>query len=166
MTSKPIFDNVPQSLVEIAPIFRVANEVEPSHPRAAYLCRFCAFEKAYNLDRACKGTGVLQFRTALLEWLERNNDSTLTGRKEDTDVLEMQSCYGHYYSKYTRALQNKTHDHTHLTEAYQITASVLYEVLKSIDQEVEVNGELIFGVYVDYEVDLKFSGADVVYWSW
>ncbi|KVI09417.1 1,3-beta-glucan synthase subunit FKS1-like, domain-1 [Cynara cardunculus var. scolymus] len=135
-----IFDSevVPSSLVEIAPILRVANEVEPS--------RFYAFEKAHRLDPTSSGRGVRQFKTALLQRLERENDPTLIGRMKKSDAREMQSFYRHYYSKYIQALQSAADkaDRAQLTKAYQ-TANVLFEVLKAVNQTqaVEVDREIL-----------------------
>nr|POE82802.1 callose synthase 3 [Quercus suber] len=143
-----IFDSevVPSSLQEIAPILRVANEVEKSNPRVAYLCRFYAFEKAHRLDPTSSGRGVRQFKTALLQRLERENDPTLMGRVKKSDAREMQSFYQHYYKKYIQALQNAADkaDRAQLTKAYQ-TANVLFEVLKAVNmtQSMELDREIL-----------------------
>ncbi|GMY16153.1 callose synthase 3 isoform X2 [Fagus crenata] len=137
---------VPSSLHEIAPILRVANEVEKSNPRVAYLCRFYAFEKAHRLDPTSSGRGVRQFKTALLQRLERENDPTLIGRVKKSDAREMQSFYQHYYKKYIQALQNAADkaDRAQLTKAYQ-TANVLFEVLKAVNmtQSMELDREIL-----------------------
>ncbi|KMT14382.1 hypothetical protein BVRB_4g071620 [Beta vulgaris subsp. vulgaris] len=137
---------VPSSLNEIAPILRVANEVEKHNPRVAYLCRFYAFEKAHRLDPTSSGRGVRQFKTALLQRLEKENDPTLMGRVKKSDAREMQSFYQHYYKKYIQALQNAADkaDRAQLTKAYQ-TANVLFEVLKAVNltQAMEVDREIL-----------------------
>ncbi|PQQ12884.1 callose synthase 3 [Prunus yedoensis var. nudiflora] len=137
---------VPSSLVEIAPILRVANEVESHNPRVAYLCRFYAFEKAHRLDPTSSGRGVRQFKTALLQRLERENDPTLKGRVKQSDAREMQSFYQHYYKKYIQALTSAADkaDRAQLTKAYQ-TANVLFEVLKAVNmtQSMEVDREIL-----------------------
>lgn len=136
---------VPSSLVEIAPILRVANEVEPINPRVAYLCRFYAFEKAHRLDPTSSGRGVRQFKTALLQRLERENETTLTARK-GSDAREMKNFYQLYYRKYIEALQNAADkaDRARLTKAYQ-TAAVLFEVLKAVNltEAIEVDDEIL-----------------------
>ncbi|KAF7152125.1 hypothetical protein RHSIM_Rhsim01G0033900 [Rhododendron simsii] len=136
---------VPSSLVEIAPILRVANEVEPSNPRVAYLCRFYAFEKAHRLDPTSLGCRVRQFKTALLQRLERESLTTLEGRTK-SDAREMQSFYQHYYREYIQALQSAADkdNRARLTKAYQ-TAAVLFEVLKTVllTESVEVAEEIL-----------------------
>ncbi|KAL0680295.1 hypothetical protein Bca4012_008276 [Brassica carinata] len=128
--------------VEIAPILHVANEVESINPRVSYLCRFYAFEKAHRLDPTSSGRGVRQFKTALLQRLEREHDPTLMGRVEKSDAREMQSFYQHYYKKYIQALQNAADkaNRAQLTKAYQ-TANVLFEVLKAVNltQSIKVD---------------------------
>nr|QKN22528.1 callose synthase 1 [Urtica dioica subsp. dioica] len=132
--AEPMLDSevVPSSLVDIAPILRVANEVETENQRVAYLCRFYAFEKAHRLDPKSSGRGVRQFKTALLQRLEREDKTTLEG-KVKSDAREMQSFYRKYYKDYIQALHGDKADRTRLTRAYQ-TAKVLFEVLKAVDR--------------------------------
>nr|GEU43763.1 callose synthase 3-like [Tanacetum cinerariifolium] len=141
-----IFDSqvVPSSLVEIVPILRVANEVEPINPRVAYLCRFYAFEKAHRLDPSGSGRGVRQFKTALLQRLERDEHPTLIGRTKRSDAREMQSFYPHYYSKYVQPLESAADkpDSAQLTKEYR-TANVLFEVLEAVNHTQALDQEVM-----------------------
>ncbi|KAF8099488.1 hypothetical protein N665_0243s0051 [Sinapis alba] len=127
---------VPSSLVEIAPILRVANEVEASNPRVAYLCRFYAFEKACKLDPTSRHRGVRQFKTALLQRLE-HDETTRADRQKGSDACVMQSFYQHYNKTYVQPLLDAADkaDRAQLKKAYQ-TDAIFLEVLKSLKVEV------------------------------
>ncbi|XP_035551340.1 callose synthase 5 [Juglans regia] len=138
--SMEVFDNevVPSSLASIAPILRVANEIESERPRVSYLCRFYAFEKAHRLDQSSSGRGVRQFKTGLLQRLERDNASSLASRVKKTDAREIESFYQQYYKHYVSALdQGEQADRAQLGKAYQ-TAGVLFEVLCAVNKTEKV----------------------------
>ncbi|CAN0877401.1 Putative callose synthase 6 [Linum grandiflorum] len=135
-----VFDNsvVPSSLESIKPILRVANEIQNERPRVAYLCRFYAFEKAHRLDPSSSGRGVRQFKTALLQRVERENASSIASRVKKTDAREIQSFYYQYYKQYVEALkQGEQADRAQLGKAYE-TAGVLLEVLYAVNKTEKV----------------------------
>ncbi|EMS53861.1 hypothetical protein TRIUR3_10710 [Triticum urartu] len=136
MSSEPGFDSevVPSSLVGIAPILRVANEVGAMNPRVAYLCRSYTYKKACRQDPASTGRGIRKFKTTLMLRLQKENAFTLESRVKPSDAQEMKSFYQDYYEKYIHALQNVVDkdDRSQLTKAYQ-TAAVLFEVLKEVN---------------------------------
>ncbi|KAG8383820.1 hypothetical protein BUALT_Bualt04G0053600 [Buddleja alternifolia] len=138
--SMEVFDNevVPSSLQSIAPILRVATEIQNERPRVAYLCRFYAFEKAHRLDPNSSGRGVRQFKTSLHQRLERDNASTLAARVKKTDAREIESFYKQYYEHYVVALnKGEQADRAQLGKAYQ-TAGVLFEVLCAVNKTEKV----------------------------
>ncbi|URE15448.1 callose synthase [Musa troglodytarum] len=174
--SMEVFDNevVPSSLGTIAPILRVASEIEAERPRVAYLCRFYAFEKAHRLDPSSGGRGVRQFKTALLQRLERDNTPSLAKRVKKSDAREIESFYQQYYENYVRALdQGEQADRAQLGKAYQ-TAGVLFEVLCAVNKTEkveEVAPEIIASakdvqekteIYVPYNIlPLDAAGASL-----
>ncbi|CAA0839441.1 Callose synthase 5 [Striga hermonthica] len=138
--SMEVFDTevVPSSLQSIAPILRVATEIQNERPRVAYLCRFYAFEKAHRLDPNSSGRGVRQFKTSLHQRLERENASTLASRVKKTDAREIESFYKQYYEHYVVALnKGEQADRAQLGKAYQ-TAGVLFEVLCAVNKTEKV----------------------------
>ncbi|KAJ3682000.1 hypothetical protein LUZ60_014573 [Juncus effusus] len=147
---------VPSSLVDIAPILRVANEVEAANPRVAYLCRFYAFEKAHRLDPTSSGRGVRQFKTALLQRLEKENEPTLQGRAQKSDAREMKNFYQQYYKKYIQALQTAGDkaDRHQITKAYQ-TANVLFEVLRAVNLQNLQKGDEMDQETLETEKQIK-----------
>ncbi|XVF16798.1 hypothetical protein REPUB_Repub10bG0063300 [Reevesia pubescens] len=132
---------VPSSMASIAPILRVANEIEKDNPRVAYLCRFHAFEKAHKLDPTSSGRSVRQFKTYLLHRLEKEEEETRPILAKN-DPREIQMYYQQFYLK-NIADGQYTKKPEEMAKIYQI-ASVLYDVLKTVvpvsrvDDETEI----------------------------
>ncbi|KAK4438966.1 Callose synthase 7 [Sesamum alatum] len=129
---------VPSSLASIAPILRVANEVEKENPRVAYLCRFHAFEKAHRMDPTSSGRGVRQFKTYLLHRLEREEEETKPILAKN-DPREIQKYYQMFYEKNIREGQY-TKKPEEMAKIYQI-ATVLYDVLRTVVPSSKVDDE-------------------------
>ncbi|XP_023736558.1 callose synthase 7 isoform X1 [Lactuca sativa] len=130
---------VPSSLASIAPILRVANEIEKDNDRVAYLCRFHAYEKAYRMDPKSSGRGVRQFMTYLLHRLEKEEETTKP-RLAKYDLREIQKFYLNFYEKNIREGQY-TKKPAEMAKIYQ-TAVVLYDVLRTVVPSSKVEPEI------------------------
>ncbi|XP_057461872.1 callose synthase 7-like isoform X2 [Actinidia eriantha] len=129
---------VPSSLAHIAPILRVANDVEKDNPRVAYLCRFHAFEKAHRMDQHSSGRGVRQFKTYLLHRLEKEELETKPMLARN-DPKEIQMYYQNFYEKNIKEGQyTKTPEE--MAKIFQI-ATVLYDVLRTVVPTGKVDAE-------------------------
>ncbi|KAF5744039.1 callose synthase 7-like isoform X1 [Tripterygium wilfordii] len=129
---------VPSALASIAPILRVANEIEEDNPRVAYLCRFHAFEKAHKMDPTSNGRGVRQFKTYLLHRLETEEEETHP-QLARSDPKEIQLYYQKFYEKNIRQGQD-TKKPEEMAKIYQI-ATVLYDVLRTVVPNGKVDDE-------------------------
>ncbi|WMV39602.1 hypothetical protein MTR67_032987 [Solanum verrucosum] len=132
-------EKLPVTLIsEIQRFLRVANLIESEEPRVAYLCRFHAFEVAHNLDRNSNGRGVRQFKTALLQRLEQDEEVTLRKRKERTDLRELRRAYREYKDFIIKhGGESNLENRERLTKA-RVVASVLFEALDTVSRAAGV----------------------------
>ncbi|KAG6783967.1 hypothetical protein POTOM_009649 [Populus tomentosa] len=129
---------VPSSLASIAPILRVANEIEKDNPRVAYLCRFHAFEKAHKMDQTSSGRGVRQFKTYLLHRLEKEELETKPQLARN-DPREIQLFYQRFYEQKIKDAQH-TKKPEEMAKILRV-ATVLYDVLQTVVPEGKVDSE-------------------------
>ncbi|XP_065851855.1 callose synthase 7 [Euphorbia lathyris] len=129
---------VPSSMSVIAPILRVANEVEKDNRRVAYLCRFHALEKAHRMDPNSSGRGVRQFKTYLLHKLEREEVETQR-QLAGNDPREIQLYYQKFYQDNIKDGQYAKKPEE-MVKILQI-AAVLYDVLKTVVPSSKIDNE-------------------------
>ncbi|KAM1716874.1 hypothetical protein COP2_025053 [Malus domestica] len=128
--------NVPPGLPSIAPIFRVANEIEKDNPRVAYLCRFHGFEKAHTMDPTSSGRGVRQFKTLLLHRLEKEETET-KHQLANSDAQEILKYYHQFYEKNIKDGEY-TKKPEEMAKNCQI-ATVLYDVLQTVVHQSQID---------------------------
>ncbi|KAE8668878.1 hypothetical protein F3Y22_tig00112285pilonHSYRG00624 [Hibiscus syriacus] len=96
--------------------------------------RFHAFEIAHSLDRNSKGRKVRQFKTLLLQRLEREENTSKTTRQEPSDSRELKRVYDEnrrYINQHAETFDLENSHGEKLLDACRIV-SVLYEVLKTV----------------------------------
>ncbi|KAM1010652.1 callose synthase 7-like isoform X1 [Malus sylvestris] len=131
---------VPPGLPSIAPIFRVADEIEKDNPRVAYLCRFHGFEKAHKMDPTSSGRGVRQFKTLLLNKLEK--DEIVTKHQlARSDPQEIVKYYHQFYEKNIKDGEY-TKKPEEMAKNCQI-ATVLYDVLTTVVPQTQIDKQTL-----------------------
>uniref|UniRef100_A0A1D1XHW2 Putative callose synthase 8 n=2 Tax=Anthurium amnicola TaxID=1678845 RepID=A0A1D1XHW2_9ARAE len=147
-------EKVPLTLVQVVrPFLRVANQIEADSPRAAYLCRFHAFERAHTTDPKSNGRGVRQFKTALLKRLQQDEGATKHTRRESSDAKELKYLFYKYDHILKHARVAPSESREQLINAYTIS-SVLREVLKAVlsGTDAEMLADIEDGIYVPYNI--------------
>ncbi|KAL8242615.1 hypothetical protein R6Q59_012917 [Mikania micrantha] len=117
---------------EIQRFLRVANLIDAQEPRVACLCRFHAFVVAHDLDRNSSGRGVRQFKTALLQRLEQDEEVTYRKRREKSDVREVRRVYRKYKDYVIKHGGESTLENRDALIKAGAIAAVLYEVSNSL----------------------------------
>ncbi|XP_048434361.1 callose synthase 7 isoform X2 [Pyrus x bretschneideri] len=131
---------VPPALDSIAPIFRVADEIEKDNPRVAYLCRFHGFEKANMMDPTSSGRGVRPFKTLLLHKLERDEVDT-KHQLARSDPQEILKYYRQFYEKNIKD-GGYTKKPEEMAKNCQI-ARVLYDVLMTLVPQSQIDKQTL-----------------------
>ncbi|XP_076887720.1 putative callose synthase 8 [Bidens hawaiensis] len=119
---------------EIQRFLRVANLIDAQEPRVACLCRFHAFVVAHDLDSNSSGRGVRQFKTALLQRLEQDEEVTYRKRKEKSDVREVRRVYRKYKDFIIKHGGQTSLENRDALSKARLIADVLYEVATTLSK--------------------------------
>ncbi|VFQ64399.1 unnamed protein product [Cuscuta campestris] len=131
-------ERVPSSLQFIVPLLRVANEIERENETAAFICRLVAFDKANKEDPKSTGRGVRQLKT----YLQRRLEGMEHG---DLQYKGFEEFFKKYYEENIRD-GHKTKKPEEMAKICQI-ASVLYDVLKNITKDPEIDLDDVTKIY-------------------